>query len=156
VHVRCSVAIALSLILTWRTTEAQVDSSRRASSLGTPVDVLALERPALPREDNPTPKYPDSLRARALSGVVRAGFIVTADGRIDLKSVEILESPDSLFSRAVLKVLPALRFYPAEIEGPSKGCLTQANGSLVCKKSGARKKFPSHVEMPFRFDAPTK
>ena len=76
------------------------------------------------------PRYPDRLRNAGVGGRVRVRFVVDTTGRIELASVQILESTHELFTSAVREVLPAFRFRPSE-----------ANGQRV----------QSLAEMPFEF-----
>ena len=154
-RLRLAVTIVLASLCATRVARGQQDSSK--NSPGTPIHVGTIERPALPHEDNPNPRYPDSLRASGLSGVVLVEFTVTTNGRVDSRTVHIVESPDSLFTRAVLEVLPSLRFYPAEIGGSlPTDCVAQSNGPPLCRKPGGHgKKVAMHLQMPFRFVAPS-
>lgn len=64
-----------------------------------------------------TPRYPESLRQAGLDGRVLVRFVVDTVGRIDLSSVQIVESTHDLFTRAVRDILGNFRFKPAEAKG---------------------------------------
>jgi len=64
-----------------------------------------------------TPRYPESLRQAGLDGRVLVRFVVDTVGRIDLSSVQIVESTHDLFTRAVRDILGNFRFKPAEARG---------------------------------------
>ncbi len=74
------------------------------------VDVAAR---LLPR--SPLPRYPDLLRSRGLEGGVRVRFVVNANGRAELETLEVLEATHPAFVEAVRAVLPRLRFAPAKL-----------------------------------------
>lgn len=64
-----------------------------------------------------TPRYPESLRQAGVDGRVVIRFIVDTVGKIDLSSVQVLQSTHDLFTRAVRDVLGNFRFKPAESRG---------------------------------------
>jgi protein TonB len=64
-----------------------------------------------------TPRYPESLRQAGLDGRVLVRFVVDTVGRIDLRSVQVVESTHDLFTRAVRDILGNFRFKPAEAKG---------------------------------------
>jgi TonB family protein len=61
----------------------------------------------------PTPSFPDALRAHPIEGEVIVQFRVTEKGRVDVASMQVLQSPHELFTQAVRSVLPKFRFEPA-------------------------------------------
>jgi protein TonB len=64
-----------------------------------------------------TPRYPEPLRQAGLDGRVLVRFVVDTVGRIDMNSVQVLESTHDLFTRSVRDVLGGFRFRPAEVRG---------------------------------------
>lgn len=74
------------------------------------VDVAAR---LLPR--SPLPRYPDLLHSRGLEGSVRVRFVVSASGRVELETLEVLDATHPAFVEAVRAVLPRLRFAPAKL-----------------------------------------
>ena len=72
-----------------------------------------VDRAAVPDTSNPAPRYPDMLRQARASGSARLSFVVDTNGRVDLKSVSVLEAPHELFSVAAKMVLNRWRFAPA-------------------------------------------
>lgn len=76
-----------------------------------------VEKPALAREGNPAPKYPDMLRSAGITGEVIAQFVVNEDGRADMSTFKALSSSHPQFTAAVKSALPNMRFYPAEVGG---------------------------------------
>lgn len=82
---------------------------------GSALDALAVEVPAALLPRSPLPRYPDALRSRGLEGGARVRFVVGTDGRVELASIEVLESTHPLFAEAVRAALPKLRFRPARV-----------------------------------------
>ena len=76
-----------------------------------------VEKPVLPREGNPTPKFPEILRSANVTGEVVAQFVVDTTGRADMRTFKALSTSHELFTAAVRNVLPSMRFYPAETGG---------------------------------------
>ncbi len=76
-----------------------------------------VEKPVLPRENNPTPTYPSMLLSAGIAGEVLAQFVVDQQGRVEMGTLKILKSTNEQFSNAVRNVLPRMRFYPAEVGG---------------------------------------
>jgi TonB family protein len=76
------------------------------------VDVPAA---LLPR--SPLPQYPAALRMLRLDGHARLRFVVDARGRVELETVEVVETSHPAFAAAVRAALPRMLFSPARI-GP--------------------------------------
>ncbi len=74
------------------------------------VDIAAR---LLPR--SPLPRYPEMLKSQRLEGGARLRFIVSAEGKVELESVQVLEATHPAFAEAVRAVLPRLRFAPARV-----------------------------------------
>jgi len=64
-----------------------------------------------------TPRYPELLRQAGVDGRVVIRFVVDTAGKIDLNSVQVLQSTHDLFTRSVRDVLGNFRFRPAESKG---------------------------------------
>jgi protein TonB len=64
-----------------------------------------------------TPEYPEGLRNAGVDGSVSVSFVVDTTGRADMSTLKILKSTHALFTAAVKKALPAMRFFPAEAGG---------------------------------------
>ena len=71
------------------------------------------------------PQYPDMLRSSGTEGQVIAQFIVNEKGRADRKSFKVVSSTHALFSDAVSRALPQMRFKPAKIAGKPVSQLVQ-------------------------------
>lgn len=76
-----------------------------------------VEKPVLPREGNPSPRYPDMLRSANITGEVVAQFVVDTTGRAEMRSFKALSSTHEQFTAAVRSALPQMRFYAAETGG---------------------------------------
>lgn len=63
------------------------------------------------------PSYPETLRAAGIDGIVLAQFVVDTLGRADMSTLVFLESAHPMFSDAVRRALPKVRFLPAESGG---------------------------------------
>lgn len=80
-----------------------------------PLDADAVDVPVRMRANSPLPRYPDILRQSGVPGLVRVRFVVGADGRVEMNTVEIVEQSHAAFGQAVRNVLPRLRFTPARV-----------------------------------------
>jgi TonB family protein len=76
------------------------------------------------------PIYPSALRQAGIGGHVIIRFTVDTAGRVDMGSVQVIESTHPLFAAAVRMVLPSYRFKPSEAGG---------------------RRIASTAEMPFEF-----
>lgn len=63
------------------------------------------------------PKYPESLRSSGVSGTVLMQFVVGPNGRVEMGTVKVLDSPHDRFTDAVKDALRRMRFRPAEVRG---------------------------------------
>ncbi len=63
------------------------------------------------------PRYPESLRQAGIDGRVLVRFTIDTLGRIDMSTVQVVQSTHDLFSRSVRDALPLFRFRPAEVGG---------------------------------------
>lgn len=71
------------------------------------------------------PQYPDMLRSSGTEGQVIAQFVVNEKGRADRKTFKVVSSTHALFSDAVSRALPQMRFKPARIAGRPVSQLVQ-------------------------------
>jgi TonB family protein len=71
------------------------------------------------------PRYPEFLRSSGTEGQVIAQFVVTEQGRADPNTFRVLSSTHKLFSDAVSRALPQMRFKPAMIRGNPVSQLVQ-------------------------------
>ena len=92
-----------------------------------------VEKPVLPREGNPQPRYPSILESSRVEGEVLAQFVVDTVGRAEMNTFKVLKSTNDLFTNSVKNTLPDMKFYPAEAGG---------------------RKVKQLVQMPFVFKVP--
>ena len=71
------------------------------------------------------PQYPDRLRASGTEGQVIAQFVVNEKGRVDRNTFKVVSSTNTLFTDAVNRALPQMRFKPAKIGGKPVSQLVQ-------------------------------
>lgn len=64
-----------------------------------------------------TPRFPESLRSVNVAGNVTVRYIVSADGKVEPGSIEVLSTPHKLFADAVRTALLNTRYRPAEAGG---------------------------------------
>lgn len=86
-----------------------------APAAGQPYFEYQVEKAVVARPGNPRPSYPEMLRVAGVSGRVLVQYVVDTLGRVESKSVRILDSTHELFTVAVKDVLPRMRFLPAEV-----------------------------------------
>ena len=85
------------------------------ASLGNVRGEAEVDVPAALLPRSPLPRYPDVLKPRGLAGGVRIRFVVGVDGRVELGTVQIVESTHPAFADAVRSTLPRMRFRPARV-----------------------------------------
>jgi len=72
--------------------------------------------PARPTE--PTlPRFPEILRSARVEGTARVEFIVLTDGRVDPRSIRVIEATHGLFAFSVREYLAGTAWRPAQREG---------------------------------------
>jgi TonB family protein len=84
-----------------------------------------VEKPVQSLPGNPGPRYPDELRAANVEGEVLAQFVVGPDGVADMSTFKVLKSNHDLFTEAVVKALPNMKFSPPEVGGRAVKQLVQ-------------------------------
>ncbi|HXY32093.1 MAG TPA: energy transducer TonB [Gemmatimonadaceae bacterium] len=82
-----------------------------------PLFEFQVEKPVLPKDGNPPPKYPSMLESSRVEGEVLAQFVVDTLGKADMSTFKALQSTNDLFVGSVRNVLPQWKFYPAEAGG---------------------------------------
>lgn len=71
------------------------------------------------------PRYPEMLRSSGTEGQVIAQFVVNEKGRADRKTFRVVSSTHTLFSDAVERAMPQMRFKAAMIGGKPVSQLVQ-------------------------------
>ena len=67
------------------------------------------------RLDNASARYPDVLVPKP--GCVLVRVLVDSTGRVALETLKVLNSTDSLFTKEVLKIMPRVKYLPAQLRG---------------------------------------
>ena len=76
-----------------------------------------VERTVFPRRGNPTPRYPEKLRALGVDGSFFVTFVVDTTGRVESKTIAFPSAMHELFAQAVRRSLLRSRYHPAEVSG---------------------------------------
>jgi bla regulator protein blaR1 len=76
-----------------------------------------VESQVSPYPSNQAPRYPDMLRKANVEGEVLAQFVVDTNGVADMSTFKVVKSTQDLFTAAVEKALPTMRFHPALVGG---------------------------------------
>ncbi len=77
----------------------------------------AVEKAAMAIEGTGTPDYPPLLRDAGIEGSVRIRCVIDTTGRAEAGSLSIISSTHALFTGAVERAVPRMRFKPAEVGG---------------------------------------
>ena len=72
-------------------------------------------------------RYPERLRASNISGTVMMRFVVGTNGRVEMNTVEVIDSPHEEFTDAVKDALKRMRYRPAEVRGTKVRQLVEQN-----------------------------
>lgn len=117
-----------------RSTESAAPGS--TVSAGEPSEYLAfqLEKPAMLAPNSATPEYPDLLRQAGVEGEALVSFVVDTTGRVDLGTFKVVRATHDQFVDAVRKVLPRMRFIPAELGDRKVRQLVQQPYSFAISK----------------------
>lgn len=100
-------------------------AGRRADGSDKPYLEKRTTCPAWPSSTNPIPEYPTDMKQQNVRGFVRAQFMVDADGRPDLNTLQILQTSGDSFTQSVRAVLASLHYEPASIQGTKVKQLTE-------------------------------
>jgi protein TonB len=106
---------SLATALTASAQAAQLASNGSAS--GQAYFEFQVEKPVSARPGNPHAQYPDDLRARSRGGDVTCQFVVDTAGKVDMGTFEVVKASEAAYAAAVKRVLPQMRYFPAEEGG---------------------------------------
>lgn len=84
---------------------------------GGPMEEPYVDEPIVALPGTGAPRYPSMLQSAGVEGDVRARFVVDTLGRVEMGSVEILESTHEQFAAAVRDALARARFKAAVAGG---------------------------------------
>jgi len=76
-----------------------------------------VEIPVTLEKRSPLPRFPQLLRSAGVEGMARLSFVVDTLGRVELETVQVIESTRPAFAAAVQAALPRMRFTPARVGG---------------------------------------
>lgn len=76
-----------------------------------------VEFPVVLDKRSPLPRFPQMLKDAGVEGMARLRFVVDTLGRVELETVQVVESTHPAFATAVQASLPRLRFSPARVGG---------------------------------------
>jgi periplasmic protein TonB len=116
-------AAVLSSLVTALTASAQAaqlatnGSSNASAAQGQAYFEFQVEKPVSAKPGNPHAQYPDDLRARARGGEVTCQFVVDTAGHVDMATFEVVKASEPAYATAVKRVLPQMRYFPAEEGG---------------------------------------
>ena len=82
-----------------------------------PFSELEVDSTAQRDPESAGPIYPPALLAKNIEGVTLVQFVVGEDGRVELPSLRVISSTDSLFTKATRETLPKMKFRPAWFNG---------------------------------------
>lgn len=117
-------ALKRGIVATNDMARTEPPSKRIAQPLQTYFE-FQVEKPAELLEESMDLVYPEVLTSSGIAGEVQAQFVVQVDGTVDVGTFKVLRSTNELFTQSVRKVLPHLRFAPAEIGGRKVSQLVQ-------------------------------
>lgn len=80
-----------------------------------------------------TPRYPDALKSVGVQGTVTMRFVVSAEGRVEPGSIEVVSTPHKLFAASVRTSLLETRYRPAEAAGHAVRQLVEQTFSFTLK-----------------------
>ena len=86
------------------------------------------------------PRYPAALRSVNVQGAVSMRYIVSADGRVEPGSIEVISTPHKLFGDAVRTALLNMRFRPAEANGQKVRQLVEQTFTFKLDKDAGEEK----------------
>lgn len=76
-----------------------------------------VEIPVVLDRRSPLPRFPQMLKDAGVEGMARVRFVVDTLGRVELETVQVVESTHAAFVVAVQVTLPRMRFAPARVGG---------------------------------------
>jgi protein TonB len=97
-----------------RTTGSPVGTSAPTGGIHT---AATVDRIVAPLPGNTSPAYPPRLSSAGVEGEVLARFVVDTAGRVETKSIEIVQTSHALFGDAVTRWLRENRYSPALVDG---------------------------------------
>lgn len=75
----------------------------------------------------PTPTYPPVMKDVGIEGVVRLRFVVSAAGRVEGSSVQVISSTNKAFEQPAINAIKRWTFKPAKVRGQAVRQLVEQN-----------------------------
>ena len=75
--------------------------------------------------DELRPRYPEALRQWGLSGEVQLEYVISTEGRVDARTIRVLQSTHPAFATAATEAVHSARFKPARRGGRTVAVLVQ-------------------------------
>ena len=94
----------------------------------------SVDRAVVPLAGNPSPPYPSRLAGAGVEGDVLARFVVDSAGRVEVRSIEIVEASHPLFGEAVARWLTQTRYTPALVNGTRVRQLVQQRVGFTLRR----------------------
>ncbi len=111
-----SYAVALlALMAAPRSAEAQTETDKiyAIAEVETPPKLASSSLAAKLIQES----YPADLKSRGVGGMVELQFVVDAKGKVDPKSVEVVDATQTALGEAARKVVARLDFSPGKVKG---------------------------------------
>ncbi len=120
----------LGLIFTQDTTKRPVKQVERRFQFSTPqpskrTTALRSDAPVVPDSGSSAPRYPEILKQADIGGSTIVQFVVDTTGQPISETMTLVRSSHQLFTNAVQRALPGLRFLPARSGGRNVQQLAQ-------------------------------
>lgn len=106
-------------------TEADLATSRPSAPVKAPAEDTRDMKPAMLVPGGTQPVFPFQLLSENAAGTVVIEVLVDATGHVDARRARVVRSDNPLFTAAVLRALPTMRFVPAEAHGQKVAQLLQ-------------------------------
>ena len=82
-----------------------------------PVRRITQQVAVAPDGRREAPKYPEAARRTRVEGTTKLALVIDATGKVDLSTVDVVQTPALEFVKEILDVLPTHRFTPMMVEG---------------------------------------
>jgi TonB family protein len=103
------------------TSPASNPGTRRPEPGDTPLLLMRLPArrvtQAVAPDGRKAPEYPNSMRRARIEGRTVLHLVVDETGKVDLSTIDVVQTPALDFVRAILEVLPSHHFKPLIVEG---------------------------------------
>jgi len=77
--------------------------------------VIDVDSAAVRDPTSAAPAYPPAMMSLNIEGTAMMKFVVDTSGRVDLGTVQTINTTNPAFAHAVIDALPKMRFHPARM-----------------------------------------